>query len=111
MLQEAWYLLILVVVVLEMGRKWNSQGWYKGKGRNYRGGGGGRGGRGTSSQNAYQDVYEETNEKRLASNTDKHLSKADIRSYIGQAGMFRFMSGAQDEEEFCLPRLPLHELV
>ena len=80
-----------------MGGKWNNQGWYKGKGRNYRGGGGGRGGRSSSSQNAYQDVYEETTEKRFASNTDKHLSKAHLRSYIGQDGPF-FVSGAQDEE-------------
>ena len=86
-----------------MGGKWNNQSWYKGSGRSYRGGGSGRGGRANSSQNAYQDVYEETTEKGLASSTDKHLSKAHLRSYIGQDGPF-FLSGAQNEEEFLAAR-------
>ena len=66
-------------------------------------GGGVRGGRASSAQNAYQDVYEGTTEKRLASSTDKHLSKAHLRSYIGQDSPF-FLSGAQNEEEFFAAR-------
>ena len=84
-----------------MGGKWGNNCWYAtGKGRTQKGG---RGRRASSSQNAYEYVYAESTEHRHACKIEEHLSKAQLRSYIGEAGPF-CVHGAQDEDDFFAPR-------
>ena len=84
-----------------MGGKWGNNCWYAtGKGRTQKGG---RGRRASSSQNAYEYVYEESTEHRHACNIEAHLSKAHLRNYIGESSPF-YLHGAHHEEEFFAPR-------